>query len=356
MGSCGVYGIFNFGPEKMRGMGENAMRRQKLSILLVLILASAALGCTRYAVRAGNGQFSYEWSNVTDNAQYPQGYNYPVFVMDGELRAINNGGWISKDGRKWAKTSLPDSGLNSAYQKYVLFKDAVYALGTMRGIYTNMTLTSSISRTRDFKTWEVLAERSNLPKRVFYGATVFNERIWLFGGWDGATYYNDAWSSADGINWERVAEKAPWSPRTISGGVVVFQNKIWIVGGGVIDGDKDNNPNSDREIWVSGDGINWSEIKVNSPRKLAGTPIVFDDKLWLAGANRGNEFDSGMLYSEDGANWRELTAPWSPRGGVAVWVFDGKLFLTGGKSSHLENGEIKFVYSNDIWAMERKSE
>jgi hypothetical protein len=33
-----------------------------------------------------------------------------------------------------------------------------------------------------------------------------------------------------------------------------------------------------------------------------------------------------------------------------------KLFLTGGKSSHTEDGEIKFVYSSDVWAMERKSE
>jgi hypothetical protein len=95
---------------------------------------------------------------------------------------------------------------------------------------------------------------------------------------------------------------------------------------------------------------------VNATRKLAGTPVVFDGKLWLAGANRGNGFESGMLYTEDGSNWTELKAPWSPRGGVAAWVFGDKLFLTGGKSSHTENGEIKFVYSNDVWALERKSE
>lgn len=331
------------------------MRIHGLILIAILSFSLAVMGCTVGIASQGKGKTVYQWSNVTQKAQFPEGYNYPVFVMSGELRAINNGGWLSKDGRTWTKTELPESGLNSAYQKFILFNDAVYALGTMTGNYLDMKLTSRISRTRDFKTWEVLAERSNLPSRVFYGATVFNDRMWIFGGWDGKTYYNDAWSSADGVKWERVAEKVAWSPRN-SGGITVFKDKIWIIGGGVIDGEKNPNPNSNKEIWSSADGVKWTQLAVNSPRQLAGTPVVFDGKLWLAGANRGNGFDSGMLYTEDGVNWDEMQAPWSPRGGVAAWVFNDKLYLTGGKYSHTVNGEIKFVYSNDVWAMERKSE
>lgn len=225
----------------------------------------------------------------------------------------------------------------------------------MAGNYLDFKLSSKISRTRDFKTWETLAERSNLPERVFYGATVFNGKMWLFGGWDGERYYNDAWNSTDGVNWERVVESAAWSERN-PGNIVLFKDKLWLIGGGVIDGEKNHNPNSNNEIWTSADGVNWTEIKPNTTRKINGSPVVFDGKLWMAGANRGNGFESGMLYSTDGVTWVEEKAPWSPRGGVAVWVFDNKLFLTGGKSSHTENGEIKFVYSNDVWAMERKSE
>ena len=33
----------------------------------------------------------------------------------------------------------------------------------------------------------------------------------------------------------------------------------------------------------------------------------------------------------------------------------GKMYLTGGKSSYVERGETKFVYSNDIWTMRRKT-
>ena len=158
--------------------------------------------------------------------------------------ALNKGGWFSKDGSSWTRTGLPESGLNSAYQKYVLFRGGVYALGTMQGNYTNMKLTTRIMRTRDLETWETLAEKSNLPERVFYGAAVFRDRIWLVGGWDGKRYYNDVWNSEDGVTWRRVSASAEWSPRNATR-LIVWKDRLWIIGGGVIDGDRVNNRGSE---------------------------------------------------------------------------------------------------------------
>lgn len=298
---------------------------------------------------------SYSWSNVTEAANFPRGYNYPVYVFGRWMVALNNGAWLSTDGAKWIKTELPDSGLNSAYQKYVQFNGAIYALGSMTGNYEGFSISTKILRTRDFRSWETVAISSNLPKRVFYSVTVFENKIWMFGGFDGEKYHNDVWNSADGSRWERVVENAPWSART-PGVTVVFDNKIWLMGGGVIDGQANQNPGSNKEVWVSSDGKNWRKETTNMDKKWGGTPVVFDGRLWLVGMNRGTAFASAVWMSEDGAVWQEHTAPWSPRGAVAAWVYDNKLFMTGGKSSHTENGEIKFVYSNDVWAMQRKSE
>jgi hypothetical protein len=320
-----------------------------MAVLAVLLLNFSVLACSESAAKSSG----YVWNEVTRAAQFPTGYNYPVFVLNGEMLALNNGGWTSKDGANWTKTDLPESGLNSAYQKFVQFGGAVYALGAMQGNYLDFKLSTKISRTRDGKTWEVLSEKSNLPARVFYGAAVFKDKIWLVGGWDGKKYYNDVWNSADGVNWTRVTEKAAWSERTAS--IIVFKNKLLLIGGGVIDGDKNVNPDSGNEFWTSEDGVNWTQIKTNREKNRGGTPIVFDDKLWLVGANRGNEFQSGVLFSEDIKNWQEMKAPWSPRGAVAVWIFGDKLFMTGGKSSYVKNGETKFVYSNDVWAMNRRA-
>jgi len=328
------------------------MLRLKI-IISILVLSFSVSACTKSEANTGE----YVWQEITAKAEFPQSYNYPVYVLnDGDLLALNQGGWRSKDGKTWTKTNLPESGLNSAYQKYVQFNGAVYSLGAMSGNYENFTINTKILRTTDGKNWETLAEKSNLPNRIFYGATVFNDKIWLIGGFDGKKYHNDVWNSADGVNWTQVAAKTSFSERNISK-IIVFKNKIWLIGGDVIDGDKVLNPNSDKEIWSSADGINWTQTKNNSTDKLSGTPVVFDEKLWLIGGNRNDgNFANALYVSDDGENWREKSAPWSPRGGTVAWVFNNKLFMTGGKYSFTKNGEITFVYSNDIWALSKKSE
>lgn len=75
--------------------------------------------------------------------------------------------------------------------------------------------------------------------------------------------------------------------------------------------------------------------------------------LWMVGLNRNNEFPSAVMFSDDGVNWTEQSAPWTPRGGVATCVLGDTLFMTGGKFSITENGQIKFIYSNDVWRFSR---
>lgn len=333
------------------------MTKQTLSALVLTLIACAS---TYACVNREVGGFPnvqpteieqhYTWSKVTDNAAFPGAYNFPVFTMRGQMWAFHHeGNWHSTDGGKWTKSELPIAGLNSGYQKYVQFKDAVYALGTMEGNYTDMRLSSRIARTSDFKRWEIMAETSALPSRIFYGAVVFDNKIWLMGGFDGQRYYNDVWNSADGVNWQRIVAQAPWSPRNV-GMAVVFKNRIWIIGGGLIDGTPTDN-RAGTEIWSSADGINWTLATDKMARLWGASPVVYDGKLWLVGANRDGSFSRAVLVTDDGVSWREETALWSPRGAVATWVFDNKLYMTGGKYSVTENGQLKFIYSNDVWYM-----
>jgi hypothetical protein len=97
-----------------------------------------------------------------------------------------------------------------------------------------------------------------------------------------------------------------------------------------------------------------AKITDSLPARSGGTPIVFDEKLWLVGANRDGAFGRSSLVTSDGVSWTEEPAPWTPRGAVAVWVMNDTLYMTGGKYSVTENGEIRFIYSNDVWMMRRK--
>lgn len=164
--------------------------------VFVACLVISVTGCAEIGAKNSD----YKWTNVTPAAEFRVGYNYPVFVMNGEMVAFHDGAWRSGDGKSWRKTRLESIGLNSAFQKFVQFKGDVYALGTMSGNIESMRLTSQIARTADGEKWEIVAKKSNLPERVFYGATVFKDKIWIFGGKMNDRQFDDVWNSNDGVN------------------------------------------------------------------------------------------------------------------------------------------------------------
>jgi hypothetical protein len=330
-----------------------------LKLFIIVTLSLCLTGCAfGQAKLPEKTKADYVWTEAIKNAAFPQGYGFPVFVIDEKMFAFHHEAiWKSADGVTWKKIELPAVRRNAYETGYVQFNNAVYALGQNQGNYLDgIRFESIIRRTTDFKRWETLAEKSELPNRVFYGSIVFGGKIWLIGGYDGKNYYNDVWNSADGVRWTRVVERAAWSPRN-AGILVEFKNRLWMLGGGVIDGMKNDNPNSGKEIWSSADGFNWKLETANLELSAFGTPIIFDDKLWLIGANRNDgNFARSSLVTEDMVTWHEESAPWSPRGAVAVWIFGGKLFMTGGKYSYPRNGVPVFVYSNDVWAMSKKTD
>ena len=323
-----------------------------VSIALLLTIVPTAGACQISQPSAA--QSSYEWTQLTEAAAFPKSYNFPVFVAKEKMYAfLGQGIWTSTDGRDWTKTQLEPIRTDVYATQYVQFRDAIYALGNNRGNYERMTFGSTIRRTRDFSTWETLADQTNLPGRIFPTIVVFRDKMWLIGGYDGSRFYNDVWSSVDGVVWTRVVDKAGWSPRA-SSRAIVFNDRLWLFGGGVIDGMSDNNPNSKHEIWSSTDGVKWERWTGDMPVAAGGTPVVFDGELWLVAANRDGTFGRSSLVTSDLKNWRQETAPWSPRGAAAAWVYDNRLFMTGGKYSVTENGEIRFIYSNDVWVMNKR--
>lgn len=329
-------------------------KRPVCAAAFVLLSLVAANACTVGSGGTAPNEHArrYAWTKATGAAAFPAGYNFPVFVARGSMWAFHHEGvWQSADGASWTKSSLPPIKSDAYRTRYIQFDDGVYALGDNRGDYLKgITFSSTIRRTTDFARWETLAEKSELPARVFHGALVHQGKLWLMGGYDGREYHNDVWNSADGVRWTRVTQHTAWTPRN-AGAVVAFKDRMWMIGGGVIDGEPTTNPNSGREVWSSSDGVNWTRTRDNIPPVHGGSPVVFDGELWLVGANRDGTFARSSLVTADGETWREEAAPWSPRGAVATWVVGGKLYMTGGKYSVTQDDEIKFIYSNDVWFM-----
>ncbi|MEM9361407.1 MAG: kelch repeat-containing protein [Bacteroidota bacterium] len=185
-----------------------------------------------------------------------------------------------------------------------------------------------------------LTLNADFPPRVEFTTSVFQDKIWIIGGrvrdGDVIENRNDIWSSEDGITWTLEVEEAPFTPRN---GLksVVFQDKIWVVGGFDI--------TTQNDIWSSENGIDWTlEIEeANFPGLTAHELIVFNDRLWIIGGNSEFMLQNTIWSSTDGINWsEEVTAPFSLRT-TAATVFDGKLWVVSGL-------QVTSTDLSDVWS------
>ncbi len=289
-----------------------------------------------------SNSITYKWTNVLEEGPWKKSYNFQLFSHRDTLWVFHpDGNWFSADGRNWRKSTLPNAIDNLTFLDYVPFNQAIFGLGHFTGNSEQYTLRSEIYRTQDLKRWATVAKQSNLPERFFYHPFVFQNKLWFIGGENSQTQFADIWNSTDGVHWQQVKDKLPFGKRSNSQ-VVTLRNRLYLL----------NN-----DVWSSNDGLNWQR---ETPEIVKGIQIfgyaavVFDDQIWLLGCNRNGQFSSQVLVSSDGRNWRSQQAPWSPRGGIAACVHRGKIYMTGGKYGGQDPNHPDFVYSNDVWVLERR--
>ena len=241
------------------------------------------------------------------------------------------------------------------------------------------TLESEKPKLTDLYSWEEVTKASGSNKwtaRYYHTSVVFNSKIWVMGGGgSGPERFNDVWSSPDGETWTE--STPPGSARKITSGnnknwwaaryhhtSVVFDpdgrgERIWVMGG---EGDDRYN-----DVWSSTDGSSWTESTPpsNASKKTAGTgknwwgarrshtSVVFQDKIWVIGG-ADVDFDSlnDVWSSPDGSNWTQVdaAADWKARYYHTSVVFprDGagkKIWVMGGRDD--ASNKLNDVWSSD---------
>jgi hypothetical protein len=164
-------------------------------------------------------------------------------------------------------------------------------------------------------------------------SVVFDGKMWVIGGYDGA-YKNDVWYSSDGVTWTEATDNAGWDNRYCHTSVV-FDGKMWVIGG--YDGAYEN------DVWYSSDGENWTQATgaAGWSARAGHTSVVFDGKMWVIGGYDG-AYKKDVWYSSDGVTWTEATgaAGWTARRYHTSVVFDGKMWVIGGYDG---------AYKKDVW-------
>ena len=88
--------------------------------------------------------------------------------------------------------------------------------------------------------WTQATSAAGWSARFSHTSVVFDNKIWVMGG----PIYHDVWYSTNGVNWTRATSAAGWSARRLHTSVV-FDYKMWVMGG------YDSSGNYKNDVWYS---------------------------------------------------------------------------------------------------------
>jgi hypothetical protein len=159
--------------------------------------------------------------------------------------------------------------------------------------------------------------------RFRHRAITFKGQLWVIGGEGHDDVKSDVWSSQDGLNWILKNPAAPFGART-SFSLVVFQDKLWLLGGY-----KPESGTSMSDVWSTVDGVIWVQEALDTIIEggTAHLTAVFNNKIWLL---QGFGNNTGAWTSSDGINWVKETGfnlNIDQFNGHELQVFDNKLWF-----------------------------
>jgi len=237
---------------------------------------------------------------------------------------------------------------------YVVFKDRMWIVGgdCNQGHYQYDVWNSSTGKKWNYVNKGANVPWG--PRALHY-TLVFKNKIWVMGGQTHPQFaraeemfYADVWNTTDGINWTKVVVNKPsWSKRGMIGGSVVFRDRMWILGGGTYDTPKLPQRKFYNDVWSSADGVRWEQHLASAPWKPRQyhEVAVYDDRMWvMEGWNREGGNRNDVWYSEDGLKWQEVPdTPWKPRHAASVFVHDNALWMVAGNNME-----------SDVWKLQRQ--
>ena len=148
----------------------------------------------------------------------------------------------------------------------LVYKDRMWILGGWMDSFKDPP--RDVWSSADGVEWTRVVENAPWKHSDFPMTVVFQDRMWLMGGWHGgrlkhASASNSVWSSTDGAEWKLETEAAGWSPR-MCGGLLVFQDRMWLLGGTqqYYFGNDDDLKN---DVWSSADGVKWEQMTAKAP-------------------------------------------------------------------------------------------
>ena len=234
----------------------------------------------------------------------------------------------------------------------VVFNNELWVMGGADSLYGNpyAKTKDDVWRSSDGVDWTLVTDSAGWPPRVSMTPLVFDGKMWVMGGatidYTGFPLYNDVWSSTDGVHWTQMTDSAGWDRRAFHV-AVVFDSMMWVMGGcDLFTGSPQRALN---DVWRSSDGANWTRVTDSAdwfPR-ITHTALVFDGKMWVMGGAAASQVPKDdVWYSTNGTDWTLATdsAGWAARNFSSALAFGNKMWIMGGCVEY-----FSYAFS-DVWS------
>jgi leucine-zipper-like transcriptional regulator 1 len=334
-------------------------------LLTVPLLALALAGCSSSPTSPGK---TGGWVEATSQAFSDGGrYGLTGTVFNNEMWAIGgaaegSGGatvyfsdvWNSSSGSAWTEAtgSAPFGG---RYGSQVLsYNGSLWLIGGDN----NGSLMNDVWSSPDGKNWTKVLADSNAPgpnqfsPRCLFGAVVYNNAMWVIGGWDGKDR-NDVWTSTDGVNWDEVTAAAQFQGRW-GFACTVYNNEIWVMAGANSTNFTSDPSQAYGDAWFSANGNAWTQAT-----SYGGYGLMYfipatanNNLLYLTGGYLWNDWGSQALdaTSPNGTQWTRNNDDYPERFGHVSLTYNNSVWLIGGVDDVCWNvGTCPVTYLNDVW-------
>jgi len=309
------------------------------------------------------------WGN--NHSTFGGSYNNNLYMFTatlGSFGAYSFGSYSSADGLAWTRIRSVDNNGDSIphaeSSSFISFNNKMWLIGGhIPGVgFAFDDVTSKVWSSTDGITWAASAPAAvtdRWSKRERAGVVVFNNKLWVIGGNPYPPFgntnspgpaYHDVWNSADGTAWTSVNANPAFTART-EPAIFVYDNKMWVAGG------KDNSGNYLNDLWNSADGVTWTQVSssnIFTPRS-GHQVIVNNGKAFLLGGENASGVLGDLWASDDAVNWtsvasgdvRALPANFKGRKDFNMFVKDDAVYIMGGLG--VKDANNRYTYTNDVW-------
>ena len=205
-------------------------------------------------------------------------------------------------------------------------------------------ISNAVHNTTDGKTWTTIGS-AGWTAREGFASFVYAGKMWAIGGLGLSSRYNDVWSSTDGVTWTEVLSDNATPPATQFSqregmAYVVYDNKMWIIGG--------NDGSLQQDVWSSTDGITWTEETASGgfSGRAYHKCAVFKNKMFVVG------YTNTVYSSTDGITWTQETSDcgFTYYTGSLI-VFNNVLYWFFGRTGPAFTNDIYYTTDGITWTL-----